>query len=233
MTKKHEKEELKMPYPKAGDLAIIVPPGAIGKVLVAVNKILTEDGRVLQEGEKMDDKNERLIDILDKFKKAEKGETDLIALAMEMFGVLVEPIRLPLMATEQAGIERITEVITKELGLLADTRLLERDQDLLLWIKIRELQWNEKASKERGSAEEAAAAESAPLRLEAAFSQGMAEAYRNAWRQILFAGCSVEDETLSPEVYEKAVEEWKEKAEILIGPKPGFGEVKEKESGGP
>lgn len=219
-----------------GDFAIVVPPGSIDKVLVSLNKTLTEDRRVLQEGEKMDGKHERIVDILDEFKKSEKGKTDLMSLAMEMFGVLMEPVTtwqpIARMATdEEAAIERITEHITKELDLLADTRLLKRDQEFLLWIKIRELRWNERASKERDAAREAGAADGPALRLEAACSQGMARAYSDTWRQMLFPGCSVEDETLSQEVYEKARQEWKEKAEMYIGPKPGFRESKKKGAG--
>lgn len=180
----------------------------------------------------MNDKHERLIDILDKFKKGEKGETDLMPLAMEMLAIFIEPITTAHMATdEEAAIERITELITKELGLLADTRLLARDQDFLLWVKIREVQWNQRASKERDAAEAAGAAAGAPACLEAAFSQGMSEAYRDTWRQVLFQGCSLSDGTLSAEVYEKAEKEWKEKAEMYIGPKPGFRESKKKRDG--
>lgn len=74
----------------------------------------------------------------------------------------------------------------------------EKDREaLLIWLKRREIGWMKRATKDAD-----------------ADAYGRAEAYEDAWRQILFPGKSVQDGTLDSEEYSAAVAEWEAKADI-------------------
>ena len=85
--------------------------------------------------------------------------------------------------------------------------------DILLWLKVRELTWSDKSAVNRARGGIKAAC----------FCDGMVVAFHRAWQQILFPDCSLQDGTLDPYMAGRAEKEWTQKAEAELRKKGGKG----------
>ena len=79
-------------------------------------------------------------------------------------------------------------------------------QDLLLWVKTRELTWKEKAAVNRRKGRIK----------QACFCDGMIVAFHKVWQQVLFPDSNLRNGTLDPDLVSRAEKEWTQKAEEVL-----------------